>query len=183
MLTTPKSHEPIHRLVERIRSDTGSAVPDIAPEGPGIDAKVLVVLRDPGRLGALKTRVLSPLRNNDQTAKNQRALFAAAGLDSAVCVFWNAVPWDLRGRKPSRSDVRGGAGYLAALVELFTVPPVVVACGNEARDACRIAGITAIEICHPGMQALNRYPGNRRKHIEGLQDAARRAAVLKGESR
>jgi hypothetical protein len=55
--------------------------------------------------------------------------------------------------------------------------PVVVACGNEARDACRETGIAAIEICHPGMQALNRYPGNREKHVEGLREAARLVAA------
>lgn len=177
MPTIPKSHEPIRGLVERIRLDTGAAVPDIDPEGPGIDAKVLVVLRYPGQLGALETGVLSPLKNNDQTAKNQRKLFAAAGLDVAICVFWNAVPWDVQGKTPSRRDVRQGAGYLRALVDLFPVRPVVVACGNEARDACRDAAITAIEICNPGMQALNRYPENREKHVAGLREAVRLAST------
>ena len=164
-------------LVERIRRDRSAAVPDIDPDGPGLGARVLVVLRDPGRLGALRTNVLSPLKNHDQTAKNARSLFASAALDPAICVFWNAVPWDLRGAKPTRADVRIGSSYLRALYDLFESKPVVVACGNEAHAACREAGLDAIEICHPGMQALNRYPGNRGKHIEGLRDAAQRVVT------
>lgn len=172
----PRSHWPIRELVARIREETGEAVPDTSSRGPGIEAQVLIVLRDPGRLGALKTQELSPLTNSDQTAKNQRALFKAAGLDPLLCLFWNAVPWDLKGKKPSASDVKRGAGYLSELIALFPQHPTVVACGNEAHAACRIAGLTeAIQICHPGMQALNRYPQNRRKHIEGLREAAARA--------
>ena len=61
------------------------------------------------------------------------------------------------------------------LLVLFVAgQPVVVACGNEARDACHLAGVAAIEICHPGMQALNRLPNRRPEHLAGLREAVRR---------
>jgi hypothetical protein len=84
--------------VRRIRRERNAAVPDVDPDGPGVDADVLVVLRDPGPLGALKTSCLSV----NATAANQRRLFAAPDLPSDACLFWNAVPWDLEGRRPSR---------------------------------------------------------------------------------
>jgi hypothetical protein len=48
---------------------------------------VVLVLRDPGRLGALKTSALSPLKNRDRTAQNQRELFAEAKLPVEICLF------------------------------------------------------------------------------------------------
>jgi hypothetical protein len=113
------SQESISKLVRRIRQERKAAVPDVDPHGPGVDADVLIVLRDPGRLGALTTSYLSAL-NPDRTAANQRRLFAAAGLPLDVCLFWNAVPWDLDGRDPRSSDLDGGARYLVELVGLMS---------------------------------------------------------------
>jgi FCD domain len=67
-------HAPIKKLVRRIRSETGRAVPDAGPHGPGVNACVLVVLRDPSRLVAQRPKILSPLENADCTASNQRRL-------------------------------------------------------------------------------------------------------------
>jgi hypothetical protein len=55
-------HAPIEALLRRIERETGRPVPDLAPDLPGVDAKAIIVLRDPGRLGALKSGVVSPLK-------------------------------------------------------------------------------------------------------------------------
>jgi hypothetical protein len=143
---------------------------------------VIVILSDPGELGALKTKVLSLLANDDQTARNQRQLFAEARLDPAICVFWNAVPWELgrdpkgKNRKPSRTDRTRGAGYLEDMLALYDRQPVVVACGKDAGRVCDEIGLEeAIKVCHPAMQGLNRYPQNRPNHVKGLRLAASRA--------
>jgi hypothetical protein len=178
----PKTHTPIRALVRRIRRETGRSVPDIDPNAPGIDAQVLVILSDPGELGALRTRILSPLANNDQTAKNQRQLFTEARLDPAICVFWNAVPCEIarnskgRARRPNQSEKERGAAYLGELLSFFKPQPVVVACGKDAADACDKIDLTAaIKVCHPAMQGQNRYPENRGNHVKGLRLAAARA--------
>jgi hypothetical protein len=167
-------HAPIRDLVRRIRRERNASVPDVDPDGPGIDADVLVVLRDPGRLGALTTNTLS-LQNPDATAANQRRLFAAARLPLEACLFWNAVPWDLQGRGPSSADLHAGAQYLAELVSLMNQAPIVVACGNAAHEACAKAGLDAIEICHPSNRGLRGGGVNREPaHTAGLRKVARR---------
>lgn len=103
----------IRRPVRRIRRQTGRSVPDVDPDGPGDGARVLMVLRDPAELGALTTGYLSPTKNTDATARNQKRLMREAGLREEVCLFWNAVPWDLLGANPTAADKRRGAAYLA----------------------------------------------------------------------
>jgi hypothetical protein len=83
---------PIRALVHRIRRQTGRGVPDVDRDGPGTDGEVIVPLRDPGRLGALKTNVLSPIENDDRTATNQQRLFAAARLPIDVCLLLERRP-------------------------------------------------------------------------------------------
>jgi hypothetical protein len=164
--------------VQRVRRETGRAVPDIDPNGPGTDARVVIILNDPGKSGALTTKVLS-INNPDRTAHNQQALFAEARLDSSICLFWNAIPWHLGApsRNPNRADKDRGAVYLADLLGLFDQEPVVVACGRHAHQVCDILGIDdAIRICHPGDQALNRDPANRANHVKGLREASQRVS-------
>jgi hypothetical protein len=167
-------YAPIRHLVRRIRRERDAAVPDVCASGRGIEADVLVVLRDPGRLGALRSSYLC-VHNADATAANQRRLFAAAKLPLEPCLFWNAVPWDLGGHNPGDSDLRTGASYLSELIALMARPPIVIACGNDAQEACALAGLDAIEICHPSDRGL-RGPGVNREpaHLAGLRKAARR---------
>jgi len=167
-------HAPINRLVRRIRRERKAAVPDVDPQGPGVDAAVLVILRDPGRLGALATSYLS-VRNPDRTAANQQRLLAAAHLPLEVCLFWNAVPWDLGDRNPTSSDLEVGAGYLLDLLGLMTEPPTAVACAEAAHNVCARARLDAIEICHPSDRGLHGGGTNREPaHLAGLKEAARR---------
>jgi hypothetical protein len=79
----------------------------------------------------------------------------AADLPAEVCLFWNAVPWDLDGHDPSSSDLEAGAKYLTQLVELMREPPIVEACGQVAHNAFRRAALEAIEICHPSDRGLH----------------------------
>lgn len=140
-----------------------------------------MVLRDPGRLGALKTNILSPTKNSDVTAKNTRWLMAEAGLSVHDCLFWNAVPWDLQDKDPRVADKQRGAAYLNELLKLLDKPSVV-ACGNIAHEVCDIAGVDAIKICHPSGQGLSSGPrGSRPKniaaHVAGLKRAATHSAT------
>jgi Uracil DNA glycosylase superfamily len=170
-------HAAIEKLVRRIRRETRAAVPDVDPRGPGIDAEVLIILRDPGRFGALTTNYLSVM-NPDRTAANQRRLLAAANLPLDVCLFWNAVPWDMDGRNPGSADLEAGGRYLIELVDRMARPPIIVACGNAAQDVCARARLDAIQICHPSDRGLHGGGVNREPaHVDGLKEAARRVRV------
>jgi hypothetical protein len=176
---TDRGHAAIRALVRRIRRETGCAVPDVDPNGAGTAADVLVVLAFPGP-GALMTKFLS-LQNPDQTTANQLRLFAAAKLPLEICLWWNAVPWDLGGLEPTAADLSRGAGYLQELIALMERPPVVVACGNAAHNACHRAGLAAIEICHPSSRGLygggvNREPA----YIAGLRQGASQVVRARG---
>ena len=53
-------------------------------------------------------------------------------------------------------------------------PPIVIACGNDAHEACALAGLDAIEICHPSRLGLRGGGVNREPaHLAGLRKAAR----------
>jgi len=102
------AHSGIRGLVADIRREKGS-VPDVDPDGPGSDARVVLVMLTPGPAqgGAQMTGVLSPTKNSDQTALNLRQLLREAQLDERICVFWNAIPWSLGARRePTDDEVR-----------------------------------------------------------------------------
>ena len=102
-----------------------------------------------------------------------------AGLTERVCLFWNAVPWDLGGRNPRVEDLRGGARYLKELVRLLPDLRVVVALGAHAQRACLMAQIDAIPVHHPGNQGLSGgTPGARGRRWAEVRDGFARAAGL-----
>lgn len=176
-------HRELRALVRRIRRETRRAVPHFDPHGPGTLGRVLILLSDPGGSegGALRTGYVSPWLNNDATAQNERRLIDAAGLPRGICVFWNAMPWDLNGRKPTSSDRRRGAVYLSALLERLPRLRAVVACGADAHLVCALADIEdVLQTCHPGNRGLNGGVKNARAareadFIKQLRSAARRA--------
>lgn len=175
-MPTDPHHKQIRALVRQIRRKQRAAVPDVDPVGAGTAADVVVVLQNPGP-GALESGLLS-LQNRDPTTANQLRLFAAARLPLEICLWWNAIPWDLEGRDLNAADCARGAGYLRQLVELMERPPIVVACGNVAHEVCRRAGLTAIEICSPSSRGLKGGGVDREPaYVAGLRRAARRAKV------
>jgi hypothetical protein len=139
----------IRKLVERIRHETKRRVPDVNPKGPGSKARVVLVLLTPGpaKGGAQMTNVLSPTTNSDRTALYLSRLMDEAQLDERICVFWNAVPWALdRRRSPSVGELAQGVGYLREFLDLVPGRRAVVALGDVAQKACRMAGADAIEV-------------------------------------
>ncbi len=169
-------------LVERIRQETQRRVPDIDSDGPGANARVLMLLSDPGEGGALRTGILSPMKNSDPTAKNQARLMREAALSSDLCVFWNGIPYDLGGRGPKAPDLTRGAIYLREFVVLLPMLQAVVAAGSIAQDVCRRAGLAFIGVCHPSNRGLaggvrGARPRREREYREGLQRAAQLAAT------
>jgi hypothetical protein len=79
-------------------------VPYVDPDGGGVDAKVLFLLRDPSDVAASKTGLISP-DNPDPTADNFTWLRDQVGIDPRACVAWNVVPWFIGNRDQKRQVV------------------------------------------------------------------------------
>ncbi len=145
----PDAHRAIRDLVARIRRETGCAVPNVDPQGPGADARVVMLMLTPGPAvgGAQMTNVLSPTTNSDQSALNLRKLMSEAGLAESLCVFWNAVSWALdRRRDPNPEELARGVRYLRDFLSL--VP----------RRRARCAGPSGAESGADGKRRDDRAP-------------------------
>jgi hypothetical protein len=182
---------PIDALVARIHTETGRRVPDVAEEGPGVDARLVVMLTEPTGWTPEQTGVLSPRVNRDPTSTNQLELAADAGLQPEEILYWNAIPWfrEAGATTVSGAEIREGARWLVALLALLAPGTRVVALGDAARRCCAEAGLIEGERWRggrsPGNRGLNTPPrrgvppppgGWRRVHWDEIVDALRWAA-------
>ena len=88
--------EPINRLVDELASQRLGWVPPVAPVHGGVDAQVLLVLRDPGPADAdpdLEEAGFLCAENNEPTAERICELLDRAGIDVKLTLPWNAYPW------------------------------------------------------------------------------------------
>jgi hypothetical protein len=163
----------LNAMVDELRR-TGHRVPYFDPDGGGASACVLVLLSDPGRLGADATGFAS-IDNPDRTSTNQRLLLGNARLERKQVVHWNIVPWSVAA--VGESEKRQGAQSLRTFLTNLRGVKVVVAMGTPAKDGwARIGsdyrGITGLGTWHPSDCGLNGAPG-RREHVLETLDQAR----------
>jgi hypothetical protein len=118
------------------------------------------------------------MKNPDATARNMDRLMREAGLDESICIFWNAVPWALGGRRgPNAAELVRGVDYLQELIDQLPDLKATAALGRDAQRACRLAGLSAIDVCHPSPLGLYGGGANRwAEHRDGLARAAALAA-------
>lgn len=128
--------DPLISLSRKLARRSGRPVPTVNPKGPGREALALFVLRDPGatpQSGAANTGVLDPFLNDDRTAVRTQRLLAAAQIDPAVCLWWNASPYHLGYSGAIRpADAAFGALALTEVLGLCQKLRVVVAMGDSA---------------------------------------------------
>ncbi|MFC5061967.1 uracil-DNA glycosylase [Actinomycetospora atypica] len=148
---------------ELIGRDERGWMPHVAPVHGGVHARVLTVLRDPGK----KTLVdggsgFLCVENDDDTARTQKELMAGAGVTAAEMTPWNAYPWYINA-KPAALQLEAGVEPLRRLLELLPDLRVVLLQGGEAHDVWRRfsrrhpdrgQGLEVIETYHPGRRAL-----------------------------
>jgi hypothetical protein len=153
---------PISRFVAQLQNRDGRGwLPDVPPTC-GVDAKVLSVLRDPGKY-TLTSGVLSA-ENRDPTTTAQRALFELVSPRDALP--WNAHPWyrNITGALRTHG-LDTGAEVLADRIDLLPRLRVVLLQGNDAfaawervvRSRPRLVeerGIEVLRCFHPSPQAL-----------------------------
>lgn len=178
---------PINRLVDELRTDD-EWMPYVAPAMGGVNARLLVIFRDPGP----KTRdehgsgMLSP-ENDDPSAERLNILLTEAGIAPDDVMGWNAFPWYVN-RKPSSAEIDRGLPVLRRIVELCPNLTVVMAHGGDAQTAWKrfrrqypgvARGLTTIETYHTSRQALwTSDPAIREQREEHLRLSFEEAAEV-----
>ena len=88
--------EPINRLVDDLIAEKdGSWMPYIPPYHGGIQAKILLVYQDPGKMTSTEHGGSGFLgcENDDPSAQVVAECLDAAGIDQRDVISWNAYPW------------------------------------------------------------------------------------------
>jgi hypothetical protein len=148
---------PITAFVDEIREQMERGVPYVDPDSGGVDARVIFLLRSPGKSAAVRTGLLS-VDNTGPTARNLWQAYADSGLPREWAFHWNAVPWysDEEG-KAADDDVNH---FLQQMFELLPKLRVVVAVGKDASAAVPVVagtlarrGIHQLHVPMPGPHA------------------------------
>lgn len=186
----------INRLVDRLRDPVGRGwMPYVAPMYGGVNAQVLLLLRDPGPktnsgTGFDGSGFLSS-ENDDATAERLAGLLTQVGLSAAQCTAWNSYPWFIN-QPPTASQMAAGVDPLIELLRLLDRLEVVVLLGSEARTMwARVekkepalgGRLRAIATRHASDQAFIGNPEQRAQwkadQLNAFQEAA---AVVRGEN-
>jgi hypothetical protein len=178
---------PITEFIQGLRDSGGEWVPWVAPLHGGVEARVLSVLRDPGRMvHHIGGSGMICVENDDQTAETLHGLITQAGLTPRDVIPWNAYPWYIN-RKPSLDQLRAATPTLLGLVDLLPKLEVVVLQGEDAQAAWRIAlqerpvlrrrRLEVFETYHPSVQALQSAdPSERQRRVQERAHTWREAA-------
>lgn len=177
--------QPLTQLVREInRARRARVTPWFDPDSGGVNSLVLFLLECPGRMASthLGSGFISA-DNDDPTAANFFTLREQAGLDRAVVVNWNIVPWYLpngsRTANATARDVREAAPWLTRLMDLLPRLLLVVPMGRQAQQGWRIytdslgarQDLMVRPCAHPSPLALNGHP-ERRNEIRAVMQAA-----------
>ncbi|WP_459546012.1 uracil-DNA glycosylase [Nocardia sp. X0981] len=129
--------EPINRLVDELREESGSWMPYVAPVYGGTAARVLAIFRDPGpKTQHDKGSGMLSLENDDPSAERHLEVVEGSGLAATDLISWNAYPWYIN-RKPTSAEIEQGLDSLQRLIALLSDLVVVVAHGRDAQTAWR----------------------------------------------
>lgn len=179
---------PITDLVDSLRTPE-RWLPYVGPHHGGVRARMLTVLRDPGRATVNEggSGMLS-VENDDPTAEKQFELMTTAGLIATDFTPWNAYPWFID-RAPTADELRSASRVLVALLELLPDLQVVLLQGAEAQSAWRSAleaqprirrrRLITLETYHASPQALwHRSAEERERRVVHRLETWREAADI-----
>lgn len=163
-------------------------VPWFDPDGPGVGARVLVLMESPGpRTVAAGDLGFSSEDNDDPTAAALRAARSSAGLARDGYLRWNVVPWPTYDAAGHRRGplVRDLEEARPALTELWRALPdlrAVVAVGTPAlQGVMRLLTLDPTARVVPVLGVPHPSPRNahaRAEALERLTVALRRASGL-----
>jgi uracil-DNA glycosylase len=160
---------PLTAFVEEVRAERGlgAKIPFFDPRDGGIRADALFLLEAPGP-NALASGFVSR-DNPDPSARNLRALLAAADIPRERTILWNIVPWYIgtgtKIRAATSADIKAGVAFLPRLLTLLVRLRVVVLVGRKAQRAREVvANLTRARIfntLHPSNQVVTCWPERR----------------------
>ncbi|MBL4810659.1 MAG: DUF1572 family protein [Phycisphaerales bacterium] len=129
---------PLNELVRNWNAE-GMSVPWFDPIGGGVDAKVLFLLQDPGKMadGVEGSGFISH-DNDDTAAPRVWEAFRDAGISRELVVTWNIVPWYLNDKGIKVIDMKNGCRMLELVLMQCTKLKHVVLGGSKSQEAwCR----------------------------------------------
>lgn len=154
--------EPINRFIDELRTDD-EWLPYVAPGLGGVQARLLVIFRDPGpkTRSGVGSGMLS-LENDDPSAERLVTLLTDEGIGGEQVMGWNSYPWYIN-RKPTSPEIDRGLPVLKRVIEMCQQLDVVVAHGGDAHVAWRrfrrrypevARDVATIETYHTSRQAF-----------------------------
>lgn len=182
MLETDPDVQPLREWLDRFHQlYPARRCPHFDPASGGVSARVLVVLKSPGKRpvgDAAQDAAFVSIDNPDETSANLWRALEEAGLDQREVLLWNIVPWYLaaEAKGPTADDLAAGSKALYELLALLPNVQTVVLAGGEAQKswekhlAYRVTRRT-VSVPNPGPQALTRA-GATAKLQAGLKSAA-----------
>jgi hypothetical protein len=161
----------------RIQKGSGYLIPYFDPYDGGNQAEVLFLLEAAGPK-AITTGFISR-SNPDETAKNFYLLNQEAGVERALSIIWNIVPWYIGSgqkiRPANKRDVLEGCQSLGALIQMLSNLKVIVLVGRKAQSARKFIenlkpNIPIVDMPHTSPMFVNQKPNNRSKILIALKD-------------
>jgi hypothetical protein len=166
-------------------------VPWFDPDGPGVNAQVLLLMESPGpRTVAAGDLGFSTEDNDDPTASALRGARAAAGMPRDGYLRWNIVPWptydtDGHRRSPLVRDIEAAREALTALWTALPDLRVVVTVGTPAlQGVMRLLTLDKTVRVLPVLAVPHPSPRNghaRAEALDRLRLALQRAHDLVGD--
>lgn len=112
----------------------GCDIPYVDPDYGGVDARILLLLQDPGPKASSRGSKMLSISNDDPTAQTVCELLAEASIPWKDVIAWNAVPWYTGGGN-SASDIADGLRALVPFTDLLKNMQVVITFGGLASSS------------------------------------------------
>ena len=132
---------PVNLLVEELIAEKGGRwMPPVAPYHGGVNAEVLLLFQDPGRMTSQANGGSGFIgcENDDPSAETLAICLDRAGVHQHQVIPWNAYPWYLPDQGGVNASQRvEGVDALHRLLNLLPEVHTVVSCGAVAHDSWR----------------------------------------------
>ena len=128
----------------------------------GIKARLLYVLRDPGKMTQEKNGGSGFLciENDDVTAETISKLFEDAKIKASDIVPWNAYPWFIN-REPTAAELEKGVDPMKRLIDLLPELRVVMLLGGSAHKGWKLLIRKYPEIADSELYVIKTYHTSR----------------------
>ena len=175
---------PLNAYAERLRDAGHREVPYFDPTEAGVNARILLLFKSPGRwsTGRHGSNFISP-DNDDYAADKMWHFLRDARVDRArEVVSWNIVPWYVGDAQAndevSDHDIREGRPALRELLDLLRPNPrVVVVFGRKAQTGWIESGfhnrLEWLPAPMPDPRSFGRWPEKKKELRDALVTARR----------